>query len=168
MSIRIYVNTHTSRGFSAIEIVFGVSIITFIFIGLLASFNLQIHSAATDRRYIKAGFLAEEGLEAVRSTRDAGWAAHIQNLATATPYYLAWSNVSNSWSATTTATTTDDSFTRMIYFGDVFRNGNDQIVSSGGVYDPDSRLVTATIAWLDAQGTTTRSISTYVDNIYNN
>ena len=85
-----------------------------------------------------------------------------------TNYYFAF--VDGMWTATTTATTTDKLFTRTFVLASVDRNITTSDISpTGGLLDPNTRKYTVTISFPSAStGTTTRSISGYITNLFNN
>lgn len=116
--------------------------------------------------HIQAGFLLEEGIEAVKSLRDDGWTSNITPLNAGTAYYLTWNG--SKWAATTTAAQIENTFWRTATFSTVSRDGNDDIVTSGGVNDPGTRKVRIDVTWDKKTASTTESIETYITNLFNN
>ena len=116
--------------------------------------------------HIQAGFLLEEGIEAVKSLRDDGWTSNIIPLNAGTAYYLTWNG--SKWAATTTSAQIENTFWRTATFSTVSRDGNDDIVASGGVNDPGTRKVRIDVTWDKKTASTTESIETYITNLFNN
>lgn len=156
------------RGIALIEIIVGVAIIasSFLLLGNIGQLTLRLTDTSTER--LQAVFLANEGIEAIRSIRDRGWAANIAPLGTSTTHYLLFDSATNEWRATTTAQTIDAVFTRSFTLPEVRRNANDDIVASGGTIDSNTRRIDMTVAWNNRGKTYSESISTYVTNLFNN
>ena len=95
--------------------------------------------------------------------RDTSW-TNISAPVTGSSYYLTFNGTS--WATSTTNTYIDGVFERKIVLSDVYRDANDDIVSSGGVLDTGTRKATVTVSWYEKTATTTKSISTYLTNIF--
>lgn len=154
-----------NRGFGLIEIVIGSAILVAVVLAAGSAYTTYMKYAFANERNIQISYLLEEGLEAVTFLRDRGWTANIAPLSTATTYYLTWNG--SYWATTTSAQYIDGEFFRSINIADVRRDGNDQIAVSGTV-DTNTKQVTATVSFRQNNATTTKSISTYIANIYNN
>ena len=137
-----------SRGLTLVEVVIASAIILAAVVALLGVHSLYLKTALENAQTVKATYLAEGGLEEIRYLRDDSWSANILNLTSTATYF--------------------DNFQRTITLGAVYRDNNDDIISSGGTLDPNTKLVTAAVSWLKAGATTTKSISTYLTNIYEN
>jgi len=149
-----------SGGFSIVEILLACSIILFsIFaVMVLAKKSSQLAREALDQT---AGSLVlEEGAEAVKVVRDNGW-ANITALSNGTTYYPTFSG--GTWTLSTSAATAGI-FTRTVVFSDVYRNGTDDIASSGTL-DTSTKEATVSISWPEEGTTLTKSFSFYVMNI---
>ncbi|OHA93096.1 MAG: hypothetical protein A3G47_00375 [Candidatus Zambryskibacteria bacterium RIFCSPLOWO2_12_FULL_39_45] len=158
-------NKKNNRGMALIEIVIGASIISVGILAISTAYNTYVQHAFANEKNIQAAYILEEGLEAVTLLRDKGWNANIKLLSTTTTYYLTL--VPTYWATTTTPQYIDGTFLRNIAITDVKRDLNDRIATAG-TYDPNTKLVTATVSYFQGHGTTTRSLSTYIANIYNN
>ena len=148
-----------------IEVIIGASILTVGILVLIGSYSTFVSFAFSNQKNVEASYLLEEGLEAMTFLRDKGWATNIVPLSTATTYYLNWNG--SYWATTTTPQYVDGEYLRSINIYDVRRDGTDKIASSGTV-DPSTRLFTATVSYFQGHATTTRSISTYIADIYGN
>jgi len=154
------------KGFSLVEIVIVVSIFLVILIPFVGLLNLLGRSAVANTAKVQATFLEEEGLEAVRLLRDSSWGANIGSQISGAYFFLAFDGVN--WTATTSNVYVDNMFERKVQVSDVYRNTNQDIVSSGGFLDSNTKKITVSVSWFDRGATTTRSLSTYITNLFNN
>ncbi len=152
------------EGFTLVEMVVAIAIIVLFLSALVAAFNLYLKVATGNTLGAQAAFLAEEGLEGVRVMRDNGWTTNIATLSTTTTYYLTFQ--SGTWKATTTSSMIDATFQRTFHIYSVNRDGSSNIAVSG-TDDPNTKLVTVTLAWLNHGATSTQAVSTYLSNINN-
>lgn len=136
-----------------------ISVVSLAFLGTLATLS-RFHQK--DMLSIKGGLLAEEGLEAVRYIKGGGWTA-LSSLPLNTSRYLALAT--SSWSATTTPEIVDGLFYRSFRLSAVYRDGSDDIVSSGGTLDPNTLFAESVVSWRWRNATSTTSYKTYVTNI---
>ncbi|PIR58156.1 MAG: hypothetical protein COU71_00180 [Parcubacteria group bacterium CG10_big_fil_rev_8_21_14_0_10_38_31] len=152
-------------GFGLVEIVVAVSIISFSIFSLFFIFELSLRAERRTTNNIKASFLLEEGVEVVKIMRDSGWTVSLGSLSSGIDYYLVFDGVS--WQVSLIPSLVDNFFERKLIIDDVLRDANDDI-SDSGVVDSDTKEVTLYVSWQEAGVTTTRSISSYVTNIFNN
>ncbi len=132
-----------SKGFSLIEVLLAISILGFIVVALVGSLIFGHQSTVLAGERARATILAEEGLEAVRSIRDAGFSSLTDG-----PHGLAVS--SNQWTLSGTSDVTDDFFTRIITISTV---------------DDDRKLATSSVVWSQTpQRSGTVSLTTYFTN----
>lgn len=147
-----------------VEVLIATSIILVSILSLLGVHSLYLRSAFSNAESLKAAYLAEEGIEVVRFWRDSSWNNKIKSITLDTDYGLALSG--STWS-----TSTDQylgGFERHVTLSTVSRNASSDIVSSGGTLDPNTVLVTSTVSWAKGGATTTKSIATYLTNLYGN
>lgn len=152
-----------NRGFGLIEIIIGSAILATSLMSISLYYQQSLKVSQSTAQVAQASFLLEEGLEVSKFFRDASW-VNISTPATGTTYYLSFDGTK--WATSTTNTYVDGVFERTIRFDDVYRDGNDDIVTVGGTLDPDARKITATVSWWSRTATTTRAIETYVTNIF--
>jgi len=153
------------KGIGLIEIVIGVAVLATSLLAISSFYQKSLEVSTNTTNTIQAGFLLEEGIEVARFLRDDDWDVFSQ-LTSGVDYYLIFNGAT--WATTTTNTFIDGLFERKLVLGDVYRDVNDVIVASGGVLDPNIKKVTATLSWRDNESTTTRSVSTYLANIFAN
>lgn len=152
----------TSSGFGLVEVVVGVALLTIAFLSLATTYNFYLVRTLANESTVKASFLLEEGMEAIKVIRDNGWTTNIASLSTGQIYSLVFYN--GAWVSTTTAEVIDG-FTRSFLLSSVYRDGNSDIADSGTL-DSNAKKATMTVSWFDAGTTTTKSISTYITNLF--
>lgn len=111
-----------STGFSTIEVLLSSSILILIVTALMGAYIYGSESTALAGQRSRAAFLAEEGLEASRNIRDAGFS----NFSDGTKG-LAISG--NQWTFSGTSDTTDSFYTRQITISTIDSNRK-QIIST--------------------------------------
>ncbi|MEX1026739.1 MAG: hypothetical protein WD049_01845 [Candidatus Paceibacterota bacterium] len=156
-----------NRGVSFVEIIIATSIIILIITGIVSAYSFWIneHRVSTDR--VVNAMLLEEGVEAVRSIRDRNW-SELATLSTSDTHYLSFATTTSTWSITTEPEWIDSSYKRWFEVRDVERDGNDMITESGGTVDPNTKKVTVYATWNNTSGTTTREVSSYFANLFEN
>ncbi len=158
--------SNSTKGATLIEALIATSIIMAFFVALVSVHNTYLSSSFSDLFEVKATYLAEEGIEVVKGLRDASWTGNIASQTNDTPYYLDF--VNSAWALTTTLLLIDSKFSRTVTFSAVGRNSSSDIVASGGTSDPNTRKVTVVVSWPLGGITATRSIETYITNIFSN
>lgn len=126
-------------GFGIIEIIIAISI--FIIIAGVATASI-IGSLSINRlgeEETNANVYAQEGIEAIRSIKNQSWA----NITTGT---YGVDNSTGKWVLSGTSNSSAK-FTRQIKISAVERDGGGNIVSSGGVIDPDTMKIDSIVAW---------------------
>ena len=152
------------QGFSLIEVLIAVSVLGVLAVVLMSSTNKGIILSNQALNEVQAGFLLDEGAEAVKSLRDTNW-TNISGVTDNTNYYLSFNNTTNLWSLSVTPSTID-SFTRTVVFSPVYRDVNDDIASSGTL-DSGTKKVTITTFWSSNGNSISKSIPFYISNIFN-
>ena len=152
-----------SKGVSTVEVLVAAAIISIAVLSATAVAQKSIAIARQSLHSSQAAFILEEGAEAVRILRDNGW-ANISGLASATDYYLVFSG--GTWTSTTTANTVGI-FTRSFTVTGVNRDiTTSDIVTSGGVDDPGTKLITLTVTWEEGSNTVTKTLSFYITDLF--
>lgn len=151
------------KGFGLIEIVVGSTILTISLIAISGYFQKALQLNQDSGKTVQASFLLEEGIEVVKFFRDTSW-LNISGLIVGTSYFLQFDGAK--WATTSSNVFVDNVFERKLVINNVSRDANDDIVSSGGTEDMDTKKVTVSVSWLGKNGTTTKSISTYLTNIF--
>lgn len=150
------------QGFMLIEVVVATAIII---VSVLVAMSVTQKSVYVSRQALhtsQASFLLEEGAEVVRILRDSNW-TNISSLTAGTNYYPTYSS---SWSLSTISSNVG-SFTRTVTLTSVSRDATTgDIVSSGGVDDVGTKLITVNVSWLEGGVTLNKSLSFYIMDIF--
>ena len=154
---------YTSGGFGLIEIVVGVSIISLALMGTVFLGGSYEKLSRSTLAAVKAEFLLEEGVEGLRSMRDTGW-QNIAWLVSGASYFIDFNN--GVYVATTSPQIIDGVYTRTVTVASVYRDSNFRIVSNGESLDNETKDVTISIEWREGNATTTRSLRTYLANLF--
>lgn len=149
------------RGFGLIEIVVGSSIITLALFGILAVAQQSLRISDYSLKDVQAGFLAEEGAEAIRSIRDRSW-QQFYSIPVSTTQYLSFAP--GTAFATTTANNYIDGFERSFSVMPVYRDASDRIAVSGTL-DTGARKVQVVVSWQNRGATTTKTLDFYLTDI---
>lgn len=153
-----------TNGFTLVEAII-VSAIAASFIVALSFVNTSyLNYAFGESNVLGANSLAIESLEAVRFMRDKSWTANIAPLTAGQEYFLYFNGIS--WSATTTVQTPSP-FWRTFRINNVYRDAGDNISASGNL-DSGTKLVTTSVSWAVKGATTTKTMQTYITNLFNN
>lgn len=153
-----------NAGLALLEVVVASSILLVIVTTVSISYQTYLAYALANKNRVQAAYIAEEGLEAVTFLRDSGWTAYIATLSPGVTYYLYITG--SMWRATTTPQYVDGQFLRSFVVANVNRDTNSEI-SPTGANDPNTKQITATVAYVEGHATTTQSLSIYLTNINN-
>jgi len=151
------------KGISLIEVIVASAIISLSMISTSVVYGNLVSVSTQNTAKVQAAFLLDEGVEAIKSMRGDAWS----NIASTTPgttNYFLWT--SNKWKATTTPAVIDGVFTRTFIVSTVNRDTNLNISTSTGTNDPGTKKVDISVSWKDITGTSTRSTSMYIFNLY--
>jgi len=159
-------NKYTTQGFGVVEIIVAISIISLTVVGLFNATVVSFQTISDNTKRIQATFLLEETIEVLKVLRDQSWAVRIATVSTNTDQFLTFNGTQ--WRTTNDNIFIDDIFERKFQITDVYRDSNDDIVSSGGTLDSNTKKVTSSVAWASRSGTTTISASTYITNLSSN
>ena len=158
-----------NRGFSLVEILVGTSIIC---VSLLLIVNLESGVSRigySSAARVQAGMLAEEGIVAVQNMRNRSWDM-LTDLSNDTPYHIVWNDNLGTWSISFSPILIDNKFDRTITFYEVKRDSSSFDITSstgpGSVTDVGTRKFTINVAWDSGFGTSTKSMTSYIYNIY--
>lgn len=145
------------RGFSLVEIILAVAIFSALAAGIALTIgNSTSEFQGKEDNAIKERY-ASEAMEATRSLRDKSWRS-ISDLATTSAYDIRKAT-NGDWEFYQ-GTSTRAGLTRNIYFYDVQRDDGGNIVTSGGIWDPNTRKAVVKIEG----GATTYQIDSYISN----
>ncbi len=131
------------KGFSVIEIIVAAAIITTTVTIALSTFSSFFVLSQRAVARTQASLLAEETAEAFFILRDMGWDTYIAPLALGTTYYLSWNGTA--YSATTTPTITNQTYTQSITLSAVNRDNITANIGSTGSIDDNTRKMSISI-----------------------
>ena len=152
-------------GISLIEVVVGSAIVLVVVLALTQSYNTYIRYALGNQNNTRANFLLEEGIETLILMRDESWNTNILTLSNSTTYYLYFNGTK--WVSTTTPQYIDTDFIRSFVLSAVNRDTNDDIATVGTL-DSNLKKATVTFSYWQGHATTTKSLSTFITNLYAN
>lgn len=152
-----------NRGFGLVEIIVGSAIVAVVMLAVSSYYQSALKVSRSTAHLTQASFLLEEGIEIAHMFRNDGW-ANISTPADNTTYYLTFTN--GKWATTTTNTFIDGVYERKLTLNDVYRDASDDIVTSGGTLDTGIRKAMITVRWREGTSTTTKTMSTYLANIF--
>ncbi len=158
--------TLNTAGSALLEVLFGVSVVSIVLLSLLGAYNIYLKNAFRLTEKVQASFLAEEGVEAIRVIRDSSFSTGLSTLVSNTSYYFSFEG--GTWKATTSDIFIDGLFSRKFVVSNVSRDANDDIVTSGGTNDSNTKKAVVTVSWNSGGATSTVSISTYITNLFSN
>lgn len=150
------------KGSALVEIIVGSAIMLVGILAISSAFNTYLQYALANQRNIEATYIMDEGIEAMNFLRDVAWKNNFGSLSTTTTYYLYWNGAR--WATTTSVQYVDGFFLRSVNIYDVKRDANDDI-SASGTYDPNTKLVTVSVSYLQGHNNVTKTISKYIANI---
>lgn len=151
-----------------VEVLVATSIITASILAAMAVAQKSVSVSFEAFHISQAGFLLEEGAEAVRVARDDAW-SNISSLTPGTNYYPTFSG--STWTLSSTPNTVGI-FTRTVTLANVNRDTSintstsKDIVSSGGTLDPGTKLFTVTVSWPEGGVTIIKTLQFYITNIF--
>jgi type II secretory pathway pseudopilin PulG len=154
------------KGMSIVEIVVAAGIIATSVLGIVGAIQVYLKIVYSNTRETQAVLLLDETAEALQYLRDTSYSANFASTTASTTYTLYWNGTG--YQLATSTISLPYGMSRTISFDSVRRDGSDQIVSSGGTLDPNTKKVTINIAWPYKNATTTISSEMLIHNIYAN
>lgn len=154
-----------SGGIGLIEAVAGISIISVFLFSLMLASQLSQKIVGESVKNIQASFLLEEGVDSVKILRDTSWSSNIGNLAAGSYYYFSYNGTT--WTSANSNVYIDGIFERKFKLDNVYRDANDDIASSGTL-DSGTKKATISVSWRGRTGTTTKSASFYLTDLFSN
>ena len=137
--IRILLRKSKS-GQSLIELLVAISLAAILIPALLMSLILPAEGREQQVQRLKAVSLVKEAMETVRSIRESDWVPFTMNgIFHPEASASSWKLVNGSEMI--------DGFDRKIVIDDVYRSSSGNIATSGGIIDPSTKKIIATVAW---------------------
>ena len=155
-------NIIRNKGFMMVEIMIATSVIVVSILAFMAVAQKSISVSRQSLHSAQAGFSLEEGAEMVRILRDNAW-TNISDLTVSTNYYPTFSG--GTWTLSLTPNSVGI-FTRTVSVASVNRDNSTDDISTVGVDDPQTKLITITTVWTEGSTTVTKSLSFYITDIF--
>lgn len=153
------------KGISIVEVIIAIAVVSTVFFAIAQVSILALRASADKNTKAKALVIAQEGMEAARSIRDASWATNIANLNFGAVYYITAS--SSQWAFTQiNPGLIENKFTRTVVLDNTSRNINDDIIDTGGTNDVYTKKVTVTVSW-GSQGKNVKLVGYIMDILKN-
>jgi Tfp pilus assembly protein PilV len=154
------------KGVSIVEIVIAAGIIATSVIGIVGAIQVYLKIVYSNTRETQAILLLDETAEALQYLRDTSYSSNIASTTASTTYTLYWNGTG--YQLATSTIGLPYGMSRTLLFSSVRRDGSDQIVSSGGTIDANTKKATINIAWPYKNATTTLTSEVLIHNIYAN
>ena len=154
-----------SGGVGLIEAVAGISIASIFIFSLMLASQLSQKIVGESVRNTQSSFLLEEGVDAVKILRDTSWSSGIGNLTVGSNYFFSYNGTT--WVSTANNVYIDSIFERKFKLDNVYRDANDDIALSGTL-DGGTKKATVSVSWRGRTGTTTKSASFYLTDLFSN
>ncbi len=156
----------SSRGISIVEIIVAAAIISVSVVGIVGAIQVYLKIVYENTRETQAVLLLDETAEALQYLRDTSYATNFATTTSSVTYTLYWNGTG--YQLATSTITLPYNMSRTLTLSAVNRDGGDQIVTSGGTVDPDTKKATITIAWLYKNATTTITSEVLIHDMYAN
>lgn len=147
-----------------LELVIAVSVITVFITAVAYSYSVILRLAFNNTFNIKAAFILEETVEAVKFLKTANWDENIAVLDAEEDYFLHFDG--SNWQVVSDNVFIDDIFERKFSLENVNRDSQGKIVEPpNGNLDSGTRKLTVVVSWQKGSATTTKSFSTYIADL---
>lgn len=154
------------KGISVVEIIIASAIISLSVISISVVYGNLVVLSLQNTEKVQAGFLLDEGVEAIKIMRDASW-SRIASTTSGIAYHFIWSG--NEWRATTTSSLIDEKFIRTFVVYPVHRDVSTFNIlpdTSSGSLDAGTKKIDITVSWSQKGATSSKSTTMYIFNLY--
>ncbi|MDQ2933058.1 MAG: hypothetical protein M3Q80_01620 [bacterium] len=153
-------------GLSIIEIIITAAIVVTLVTAAASAWQLNIRISNVSMNQSQAALILEETGEILQLLRDENWTRNIAPLTLGTTYQLAWSN--NKYITTTTQNIIRGKYVRTFTLSSVNRDTNDNITSTGGTLDSNTKKVAISIFVTGSTSTPILQSEMLIHNVYAN
>lgn len=154
------------KGISIVEIIVAAGIIAVSVTGIVAAIQIYLKVVYQNSREAQAVLVLDETAEALQYLRDVGFSSNIANLDLNQQYTVYWNGAGYSLSTSTIVLPYD--MTSKVSFEEIQRNSSDEIVSTGGGLDSNTRKALITIEWPYQGQVKSLNSEVLIHNIYEN
>lgn len=133
-------------GIALIELMVAMGIMAIMLPALVTAFFAARGGNTQREARLNATASVREAKEAIRVVRDAGW-ENIEAVTLGAPYHPVVTN--NTWTLVSGVETVDPLYmmTRQVVLGPAYRDGANNLVTTGGLLDPSVKHVIITVSW---------------------
>lgn len=154
------------KGISIVEIVVASGIIAVSVVGIVGAIQIYLKIVYQNTRETQAVLLLDETSDAIQSLRDESFSENFADTSSDEDYTIFWNGTGYEIGTSTISLPYD--MNRTINFENINRDSSDQIVSSGGTNDSNTKKAIINISW-PYKGETKSIISEMlIHNIYAN
>lgn len=157
------IKTNYAKGFGLIEVLITTAILAIVITGLMMLGSATLKISYQLKKNAIAANLAAETIEAVMATKKESW-DNVSSLAINTQYHPTITAGSPAKWTISSGNETINGFSRAFILSAVGRDANDNIVSAGGIDDPNTKKITATVTWSDSTGDHQTVLTSYLTN----
>lgn len=157
---------YSTKGLSIVEIIIASAIIAVCITGIVGAIQIYLKIVHQNAREAQAVLLLDETSEALQYLRDQSYDTYIFQPVLNTTHTIMWNGTGYELSTSTILLPYD--MTRTVSFQEIRRDSSDDIVSSGGTVDPDTRKAVITISWPYQGENKTLSSEMLIHNLYDN
>lgn len=148
--------SNKQKGFSVIEVLLAAGLFVVFSIGVVVALLQGLNMNRLGQEETIATQYATEGVEAARSIRNRSYASLVETPGTGID------RVGGVWDFSGENNVLDGKYTRTIVIAEVQRDGDGNVVESGGTIDPDTKKVTVTVSWQAAAQQNSVVLTTYL------
>ncbi len=159
---KLFVRNQNRNGFGIVEILIIAAIISISLVAIAGVGNFSLKTSSQIKKDVIATNLASEILEATRAIKEGSWAT-LAAYTIGTAYHPTKTGNPLIWSLAPGSENLNG-FSRQILIESVYRDANDDIVSGGGVLDPNTRKITAIVSWSYQDKNYQTAVSSYLTN----
>lgn len=150
------------------EVVIASAVFSLAVVMLAVTFTFYLRTGLATTNEMRAVYLLEEGLEAMRFVRDSGWSG-VSGLSLNEEYGLAWQG---GWQVVSEPQVVDGIFERGVAVLPVYRRTSDSdIVATSSPeaksLDPNTKRINVWVHFPTRSGTSTVTSASYLTNIFN-
>ena len=163
--MRLFYNK-IKNGFGLVELLVVISIISLSLVYIFGIVSQLTKASGNAYLSYQANLINESNFEIIRALRDSGWTANIAPLVNGSTYYTHVQNGVVSLAQTNPGLIYQN-FQSSVFVEAVYRDGNDNIVSSGTL-DDDIKKFTSTTSWTFRGQNKSAQAVYYLGNIIGN
>jgi len=154
------------EGFALVEIIIASAVMVIVVLAVMNAFSSYVKASKNNLDSVKASYLAEEGIEAVKIMRDNSWNQKIATITVGSAFPINWTGTN--WATTSSNVLIDGKYDRTIVLNNAYRNAGTNDLETTGSLDVNTKKVTVNVSWSNNGSTTTKVLETYITNLFEN